>query len=763
MGSFTGNINNNSLTGSSSNDTIRGGGGNDLLQGVGGADKIYGDSGNDTIYGGDGNDSLFGGVGTDIVYGDAGNDTFYETAANGGDTLNGGAGTDLVTFDDGSTSNTVTVNLASGKVVRNGQTDTLVSIERVDGSDALDDYLTATTDTNGITINLTSGAITGNAGSVTQALYFERAAGGTANDTLYGNASRNTLSGNSGNDSLLGYAGHDLLIGGDGNDTMLGGLGNDTLNGGNGNDVFRPDSTTGTDSFIGGAGTDRILTTSAYANMVFNIGMNEVQTETESSVARFSSIEIIEAAFGNNNTIRGIDCNTAITVNLATRSLTSSSSVTSIIGFNNIQGTVYNDLLTGDNANNQIEGYDGNDTINGGGGNDVITGSEGVDDLNGGDGNDEFWQYDDQYNDDIDGGNGTDTVFVNEIGTAVTFVSGNNVIQVGSATFTLTSIEGITAATGTADIIDLSMESGACTVNLSTSAMSASGTSVVTVTNFDHVVGSAQADRLTGSSGHNSIQGGAGADTLDGLAGNDTLLGNAGADVIEGGNGNDRIIGGDGNDTLDGEAGNDTYVFHNAWGEDSITDSSGIDTLDFSAVTSGLMVDLTYSVDSSPMGHSVVFGFNAIENVICGTGNDIISGNTLNNRLQGGRGDDNYYGYHQIGQGNDVIYDFDTTGSDTDTVHFYDGMMGSASTEVTFTAQDLYTVSGSTVTLGSDGFIDTLLVDLGTMGLHTVALHLYFNNTATTIDGSGAGFGHIEAMRFSDDATFDLADLKALV
>ena len=39
---------------------------------------------------------------------------------------------------------------------------------------------------------------------------------------------------------------------------------------------------------------------------------------------------------------------------------------------------------------------------------------------------------------------------------------------------------------------------------------------------------------------------------------------------------------------LSGGAGDDTYKFNNGWGADTVTDSAGNDTLDFSAVTTSL-------------------------------------------------------------------------------------------------------------------------------------------------------------------------------
>ena len=57
--------------------------------------------------------------------------------------------------------------------------------------------------------------------------------------------------------------------------------------------------------------------------------------------------------------------------------------------------------------------------------------------------------------------------------------------------------------------------------------------------------------------------------------------------MIDGGGGNNTLVGGAGNDTLTGDAGNDTYLFDtdSFLGSDTINESGGVDTFDFSATT----------------------------------------------------------------------------------------------------------------------------------------------------------------------------------
>ena len=75
----------------------------------------------------------------------------------------------------------------------------------------------------------------------------------------------------------------------------------------------------------------------------------------------------------------------------------------------------------------------------------------------------------------------------------------------------------------------------------------------------------------------------------------------------------------------------------------AIWDAGGRDTLDFSGWSSASRIDLEPGASSDGGGQTtnVQIAFGAwIENAIGGAGNDVISGNSANNRLQGGGGDD---------------------------------------------------------------------------------------------------------------------------
>jgi choice-of-anchor C domain-containing protein len=99
--------------------------GNDILNGGAGNDQLFGNGGDDTLNGGAGNDSLFGGSGNDTLRGGSGNDR-----------LDGGAGTDTVSYSDSSRG--IVADITTGVVTSGTETDSLVSIERIQGS-AFDD------------------------------------------------------------------------------------------------------------------------------------------------------------------------------------------------------------------------------------------------------------------------------------------------------------------------------------------------------------------------------------------------------------------------------------------------------------------------------------------------------------------------------------------------------------------------------------------------------------------------------------------------
>ncbi len=168
-----------------------------------------------------------------------------------------------------------------------------------------------------------------------------------------------------------------------------------------------------------------------------------------------------------------------------------------------------------------------------------------------------------------------------------------------------------------------------------------------------------------------------------GGSGADEMIGGMGFDVFYGEAGNDVLTGYEGNDLLTGGSGNDTYVFgssaHFNLGLDTIVDSSGIDTFDFTNFHRGVSIDLANPNQQTVAVASlfVNFGTSVVENVNGSAYMDTIRGNAAanvlkggsdwdtlegrggNDSLQGGSGKDTYV-FSGTQLGTDSIYDIDT-------------------------------------------------------------------------------------------------------
>lgn len=127
----------------------------------------------------------------------------------------------------------------------------------------------------------------------------------------------------------------------------------------------------------------------------------------------------------------------------------------------------------------------------------------------------------------------------------------------------------------------------------------------------------------------NGVVGTSLANTVNGTAANEWILGLAGNDTLSGGAGNDRVDGGSGNDVLRASVndGNDVYI-----------GGVGTDTYDWSLTTAAATVDLNAGTASSAQtGTDTLTG---IENLIAGSGNDLVRDATGSNNIQLGAGND---------------------------------------------------------------------------------------------------------------------------
>lgn len=154
----------------------------------------------------------------------------------------------------------------------------------------------------------------------------------------------------------------------------------------------------------------------------------------------------------------------------------------------------------------------------------------------------------------------------------------------------------------------------------------------------DRLFGDAGHDILYGEDGDDYLSGGAGNDVLYGGAGNDILYGDAGNDILYGGDGDDVLHDGDGEDIVMGGAGADRVVASLDGADDAFDGGEGYDTLDYSAATGSLTIDLAGSqATGAEIGTDTITGFEA---VVGGKGDDhFIVGHSAVT-LTGGDGDD---------------------------------------------------------------------------------------------------------------------------
>jgi len=335
--------------------------------------------------------------------------------------------------------------------------------------------------------------------------------------TIVGTARADVLKGTSRPDVIVGLAGNDLIKGLGGNDRICGGKGNDTLLGGGGGDALEGDE--GNDKVGGGAGFDFLG--------------GGPGGDTVNGGTGIGDLAYYFAAPG------------PVTVDLSAGTATGDGSDT-LTGVEDIAGSKFDDVITGNAASNFLYGEDGNDTLSGGDGDDGLWGRGGDDALDGGSGEDfvsfVFSQFGVTANltTGTATGEGSDTLANIEdiVGTkhddTLTGDAGPNVF------LPLVGNDTIDGSTGT-DMVSYEVSPSAVTANLTTGTATGEGTD--TLTGIENLNGSRLNDALTGDAGPNVLHGLAGDDTISGSDGDDTLIGDEGTDTLDGGNGTDTCDG----------------------------------------------------------------------------------------------------------------------------------------------------------------------------------------------------------------------------
>ena len=334
-----------------------------VLNGGGGNDTIEGGSGNDMIYGGDGDDVLTSTThGDDHIEGGDGDDTYVLdtgstiTVIDSGGTNTIDMGPSDMPVDTTATDSGATVDGGDGTVTATGTFDNFVGSQyddcfydqggldyTFDGGLGDDCYFLDPGST--ITVVDPGGNDTLDFGTATDPITTDIgvtdgvAVTDTGMDEVVLDGQVENVVGTSGDDSITGNAADNVLDGGPGNDTLSGLGGRNTL-------VTTPGST---DTFIDTGGIDIIDFSGAKLAISINLGVSS-GVEQKVDAARNGVILI--------GTIEGVI------------------------------GSLFGDVISGDNGPNYLFGGGGDDVLQGQGGDDVLVGGDGDDDLKGNEGKD---------------------------------------------------------------------------------------------------------------------------------------------------------------------------------------------------------------------------------------------------------------------------------------------------------------------------------------------------------------------------------------
>jgi Ca2+-binding RTX toxin-like protein len=354
-------------------------------------EKLRGSEFADVLVGSVNDDNIVGGAGNDVLNGSNGNDLL--TGGSGADTLLGGVGADTISYSG--SLGAITVNLAAQSVTGGDATGDVISgIENAVGTDFNDsligssvanvltprlgddfvdggggiDWIDYSLHSIPVTVNLALGQSTSSS-EIDTFVNIENAYGGTAADTLIGNAAPNVFDGRAGNDSIDGGGGIDdasyasriegpftidlsagTAMGPSGEldslvniENVVGTRYNDTITGNDLNNVLS--GIGGADVIDGRGGTDMISFRTAGAGIAVDL---ETGTGTAGDAAGDTYVNIED-----------------------------------------VMGSYSSDTIAGTSGSNQLFGLTGNDTLDGRGGNDILIGGAGADVITCGDGVDQ--------------------------------------------------------------------------------------------------------------------------------------------------------------------------------------------------------------------------------------------------------------------------------------------------------------------------------------------------------------------------------------
>jgi Ca2+-binding RTX toxin-like protein len=427
----------NSLSGGAGEDVIDGRGGDDQIFGsttwgqLDTGNQLYGGDGNDVVTGSGGDDLLSGGAGNDTLLGGSGRDSylFAETPTGANADVIGTwefvSGTDQIHLDAA-----VMAQLGANGAFVAGDDRFYAAAGASGGHDAGDRVVYDTTsgrlyydaDGSGAAAAQLIATIDSAPGLAATDIVVLN---GTPSGFINGTEGNDSLVGGPGNDTINGLGGNDTLVGNGGDDFLHGGLGSDSLDGGVGDDIYYfgagdviAADAGGTDtvwaevSYTLGATSNlenlRLVGTAAitangnnFSNTIwgndannssingragndtmFGMGGNDTFDMSTGGTSTYGN-DVIDGGSGVDTVDFGANARSSVNVNLAAGTMsgggdggTGSAILASI---ENAVGGNFNDVLTGNAANNFFYGGNGADTLRGGSGNDWLQGGAGGD------------------------------------------------------------------------------------------------------------------------------------------------------------------------------------------------------------------------------------------------------------------------------------------------------------------------------------------------------------------------------------------------
>ena len=524
---------------------IDGGDQNDAMDGGLGADQLSGKAGDDVLSAFDGEDRLDGGSGDDVLDGGAGDDVL--TGGSGADVLRGGEGNDTVYYTGDIAGGTgVNVSLADGTGTgADAEGDTLEDVENVFGS-AYDDTLTGDDRANILSGQAGDDTLSGGDGADTligglgdntldggegqDIVDYSGSTSGVTVDLEAGTASHSGGTDTLSNiESVIGSDGDDVLTGNAFDNDFVGSLGRDLIDGGDGTDTVdysQVDTDTGfhldlagnrfsaslSMGFPLGQGQEHIgdrntpinglvgfaapttawVAVTGLGNLKLQVRVNDEYQAVGTDMGEGQFIltaEEFNRAFVQipwnfhgdfDLTVTG-GPNGAAALALATGDFQD----VTLSNIENVTGSLGDDLIVGNDADNVISGGFGKDVIHGGAGDDTITGAA--------------------LGASLDGGSGSDTLDYREVDQRL-----------------VVDLRQGFAAMNTEDSVFYGSQYGQ---GFDTSTRD-------TLANFETVLGGAYNDILMGNDQDNRLFGNDGDDILVAVGGSDIIDGGDGTDIL---------------------------------------------------------------------------------------------------------------------------------------------------------------------------------------------------------------------------------------